>query len=141
MTSDRGKLFLVTVKLPKNPAHNPRDKRTGPCPVNVTEVCTDTTGEHHTIVVHGSDVEDVSTFVRERFAHITRLESCRPLVYAVQRDIAYSIRAELVCCHIFDEVIEVRDTLSSEEFTARISGHEICYWGEAAAKLAEEYDG
>lgn len=45
-----GKVWLITVKVPKNPDHNPRDKKTGECPVNGTR-CTDVTGEHHTFAM------------------------------------------------------------------------------------------
>lgn len=48
--------FLVTVRLPKNPAHNPRDKKTGPCPVN-GKPCTDVTGEHHSFLVDLDDMD------------------------------------------------------------------------------------
>lgn len=45
-------LYLVTVKLPKNREHNPRDKKTGQCPLSIENtVCTDQTGEHHTVLV------------------------------------------------------------------------------------------
>ncbi len=42
--------FLVTVKIPKADGHNPHNKQTGTCPVNPGKVCTDITGEHHTIL-------------------------------------------------------------------------------------------
>lgn len=60
---------LVTVKLPKNPEHDPRNKKTGLCPVSPT--CTDVTGEHHTVVARSAaEVEEL----REKFGHITRIE-------------------------------------------------------------------
>lgn len=61
--------LLVTIKLPKNPNHNPHSKVTGPCPVS--RVCTDSTGEHHTVLV-GNDAEVEE--LRKRFGHITRVE-------------------------------------------------------------------
>lgn len=61
---------------------------------------------------------------------------------ALRAAIAYEIRAELVCCRIYDELAEARRTLSDAEFdkvlTAR--GHGICYWGEAGARAAEGRD-
>lgn len=68
-------LVLVTVKLPRNPDHNPRDKKTALCPVN-GYLCTDVTGEHHTIPVNADSVEQAEDYVRRRFAdvHITRSE-------------------------------------------------------------------
>lgn len=50
--------------------------------------------------------------------------------------IAYRIRAELVCCDIYDEVQAGR----RKHPDRGASSHTICYWGEAAARLAEEYD-
>lgn len=66
---------LVTVKLPKNPEHNPRDKKIGPCPVN-GEPCTDVTGEHHTFAVDldGMRVEDVRDIYQTCY-HVTRVEA------------------------------------------------------------------
>lgn len=74
--------FLVTVKLVKNPAHNPREKKTGPCPVN-GKPCTDVTGEHHTFLVdldghtlngRGMDAESVREFYASTY-HVTRVEA------------------------------------------------------------------
>lgn len=62
--------YLVTVKLPKNPDHNPRDKKTGICAVSAR--CTDVTGEHHT--VYAKDYEAVEALL-EKFGHITRVET------------------------------------------------------------------
>lgn len=62
-------MLLVTIKLPKNPHHDPSNKVTGPCPVS--RVCTDATGEHHTVLVESQ--EEVEA-LRERFKHITRIE-------------------------------------------------------------------
>lgn len=68
-------LFLVTVRLPKNPEHNPRDKKTGPCPVD-GKPCTDVTGEHHTFL---TDLDDIGAEgVREIYQgiyHVTRVET------------------------------------------------------------------
>ncbi len=67
--------FLVTVRLPKNPAHNPRDKKAGPCPVN-GKPCTDVTGEHHSFLT--DDVTLSAEQVREVYQathHVTRVET------------------------------------------------------------------
>lgn len=69
-------LYLVTVKLPKNPEHNPRDKKTGPCPAN-GNLCTDVTGEHHTFTASLDDdlsAEDVRKIYQGLYDHITRIE-------------------------------------------------------------------
>lgn len=47
--------------------------------------------------------------------------------------IAYRIRAELVCCDIYDRV-QRREAQHPE---VNGSNHTLCYWGEAAAQLAE----
>lgn len=69
-------LFLITVKVEKNPDHNPRDKKTGPCPVN-GKPCTDVTGEHHTFMDSLDDdlsPEDVREIYQGIYSHITRVE-------------------------------------------------------------------
>jgi hypothetical protein len=66
--------YLVTVKLPKNPRHNPRAKKSGPCPVN-GEPCSDVTGEHHTVVMRTTHT---LSWVAEEYGkeyHVTRVES------------------------------------------------------------------
>jgi hypothetical protein len=69
------RVWLVTVKIQKNPDHNPRDKKTGPCPVN-GKPCTDVTGEHHTFVAFLPDLD--AEGVREAYEgiyHVTRVEA------------------------------------------------------------------
>ena len=63
---------LVTIKLPKNPDHDPQNKITGPCPVSL--FCTDVTGEHHTVLAYG----DKDLEVLKSLYHITRIESVVP---------------------------------------------------------------
>lgn len=65
---------IVTVKLPRNKLHNPRQKKTGKCPVSDDAICTDITGEHHSILVEGKNIEDITKKVRMKFSHITRIE-------------------------------------------------------------------
>jgi hypothetical protein len=60
---------IVTIKLPKNPHHDPHNKVTAPC--EVSDVCTDSTGEHHSVLVETDEqVEEL----RQQFGHITRIE-------------------------------------------------------------------
>lgn len=69
--------YLVTVKLKKNPDHDPRNKVTGMCPVMPNKVCTDTTGEHHTVmnsVDNDVTAEQVAASWREQGLHVTRVE-------------------------------------------------------------------
>lgn len=64
--------YIVTVKLPKNPNYDPRNKVTGFCPASLEAVfCSDITGEHHSILVN-SPAELAP--IRERFVHVTRVE-------------------------------------------------------------------
>jgi hypothetical protein len=79
MTRFIPQFFAVTVKLPKNPRHNPRDKKTALCHVTYG-TCTDATGEHHTLIVTGAGtVEAVMAWAREQYGHVTRVEVCAPI--------------------------------------------------------------
>lgn len=65
---------------------------------------------------------------------------------AVGQRIAERIRAELVCCDVYDRVApvlaaEVGAGRWAEVTDRRTRGHTICYWGEAAARLAEQEGG
>jgi hypothetical protein len=64
-------IWLVTVKLDKNPEHNPRKKQAGPCPLTGKD-CTDTTGEHHTKLVIAETEERVRYMYKHY--HVTRIE-------------------------------------------------------------------
>jgi hypothetical protein len=79
------RLFAVTVRLEKNPAHDPKNKKTGPCPLNALtkHLCDDVTGEHHTLLHSGGDkstVESVRALYEsmgnamETVYHVTRVE-------------------------------------------------------------------
>jgi hypothetical protein len=47
--------------------------------------------------------------------------------------IAHEIRAELVCCEIYDKAEGDEDAIRKLER----AGHGICFWGEAGARIAE----
>lgn len=66
--------WLVTVKLPRNPAHDPRNKVTGPCPLGTSGECTDVTGEHHTFLAFGEDASEVHDAASLAYGHVTRIE-------------------------------------------------------------------
>jgi hypothetical protein len=69
-------LYIVTVKLAKNSDHNPLDKRTGECPLPSSVICTDVTGEHHSLLVEAAShdaAREVAT--RHGYFHVTRVES------------------------------------------------------------------
>ena len=54
----------------------------------------------------------------------------------IQDKVAYRIRAELVCCDLYDRV-NVRKELTLEEAEESEDWHALCYWGEASAQIAE----
>ena len=63
---------LITLTLPHHLRgfHDPRNKKTGTCPIGGGS-CTDVTGAHHTVIAF-TDV-DVEV-LRNRWGHITRIE-------------------------------------------------------------------
>jgi hypothetical protein len=76
-------IVLVTVKLPRDPKHDPHNKVAGLCPVSGFR-CTDVTGEHHTVMVDvplegdtSAAVSQAEAYVRseEPGIHITRSEA------------------------------------------------------------------
>jgi len=77
---------VVTVRLARNAAHDPQHKKTGRCPlfrlpftpfeVQGTYTCTDVTGEHHSYIEYGRDLDDIRQKAEAKFKHITRIEEC-----------------------------------------------------------------
>lgn len=63
-------------------------------------------------------------------------ETGKLVAEVITRHLAYRIRAELVCCDIFERV--QRDGGDDNAMGRANEWHEICYWGEAAARLVEE---
>lgn len=59
--------------------------------------------------------------------------------------IAHEIRRELVCCDVYDRLAPLREPAedggieASRELGKAIGDHDLCYWGEAAAQIAEDY--
>jgi hypothetical protein len=53
--------------------------------------------------------------------------------------IAYKIRAELVCCDIYEQLRPLRESEPSNyrDLFDAIDDHDLCYWGEASARIAE----
>jgi|ERR1019366_10435941 hypothetical protein len=68
--------YIITIKLPKNKAHNPKNKITGGCPFSPdgSIECTDTTGEHHSKLVEGYSVDEVTQRYVDDGYHVTRVE-------------------------------------------------------------------
>ena len=70
-------MYIVTVKLARNPGHDPHNKKIGICPVSGL-LCTDVTGEHHSYVVVVSESEQAIEDAHNKgFTHITRIERVR----------------------------------------------------------------
>lgn len=67
-------LYLVTVKLARNPEHDPRAKVTTSCPIGHGSPCTDATGEHHTYLTEATDRDTALAHARQRHGHVTRIE-------------------------------------------------------------------
>jgi hypothetical protein len=72
--------YVVTVKLKKNPNHDPHNKVAGLCPLaeilHQVGECSDSTGEHHTFLYEDADhttAEMVHRYLSGQF-HITRVE-------------------------------------------------------------------
>lgn len=75
---------IVTIKLPRNPYHDPKNKQTGLCPIN-HKVCTDVTGEHHSYIETGNDLVDIVTKARLRAVGIFPLKGVAPFTAHVTR--------------------------------------------------------
>lgn len=65
----------------------------------------------------------------------------------IRNQIAENIRAELVCCDIYDKLEPLRQEIARQqpgwsqalsEMDDAMLGHEMCYWSEASARIAEE---
>ena len=64
---------IVTIKLKRNPNHNPKDKKKGECPITNNE-CTDITGEHHSYIEIGNSLKEIEMKAKNKHSHITRIE-------------------------------------------------------------------
>lgn len=65
-----------------------------------------------------------------------------PVVHPTAAEIAAEIRAELVCCNIYDRLSPILEAKNASGLWAEVTdentkGHQICYWGEVAARIAE----
>ena len=65
---------IVTVKLERNPKHNPHNKVIGDCPLYENTKCSDVTGEHHSYLEEAEDENMIWVKARRRYKHITRVE-------------------------------------------------------------------
>lgn len=74
-------IYIITVKLPKNPEHDPRNKQTDIC--QFSPVCSDSTGEHHSFL----GTQETLVWLGKQSVHITRAEFiARENVERVLRD-------------------------------------------------------
>lgn len=66
-------------------------------------------------------------------------------VKTIGEQIAYNIRAELVCCDIYgrvndrEELAEAAKNVLFKGLSESKDWHDLCYWGEASARLAERF--
>jgi len=69
---------IVTVKLPRNLDHDPKNKKTGKCPLftqySGSFTCTDITGQHHSYIEYGESLDDIRRKAKLKFGHVTRIE-------------------------------------------------------------------
>jgi hypothetical protein len=70
------KNYMVTLKLERNRMHDPKNKVTGPCPLAADKVCTDVTGQHHTVFAKDTWMtpEEIAAGWIARGIHVTRIE-------------------------------------------------------------------
>lgn len=65
---------IVTIKLPRNPDHDPKNKKHGKCPIK-DEYCTDITGSHHSYLASGESLDEITRNAYTEFGHVTRIET------------------------------------------------------------------
>jgi hypothetical protein len=81
-------LAIVTVKVGKNPSHDKLHKRTGPDPF--TFICTDYTGEDHSLLVWGKDELEIAGKVHGEGYQIERLEVVNHVLGLTEGDLKKS---------------------------------------------------
>ena len=64
---------IVTIKIKRNPNHDPRNKKTGKCPIQNC-ICTDITGSHHSYIETGENKSDIYWKAKLKHGHVTRIE-------------------------------------------------------------------
>lgn len=78
--------FIVTVKLPKDLTHNPRNKVKGRCRMYQNIACNDRTGEHHSILVESRaevSTDRIQSMFTEKGYHVTRVERVEGVVQMI----------------------------------------------------------
>jgi len=70
--------WIVTIKLAKTNAHDPRNKVTAGCPTSGH--CTDSTGEHHSFVMTADSSDQIKEYFKTREIHVTRVELAKQIL-------------------------------------------------------------
>lgn len=104
-------VHLVTIKLPKNPAHDPKNKITAECVVSPE--CTDSTGEHHTIAVRTDAEVDA---LREKFGHMTRIEQ---VVLPARNDAQLELQENSKPIQNLELIAQVQEAIDHEHLDPR----------------------
>jgi transcriptional regulator with XRE-family HTH domain len=65
------------------------------------------------------------------------LQKNGPVRHSLQARIASEIRRELVCCDIYQRFMDVGDAGRQHELKASAAWHDICFYGEWAARITE----
>ncbi len=63
---------IVTVKIEVEKIHS--SKELGDCPIRPNTFCTDSEGKHHSVVIEGSDFQEIQETAEILYEHITRIE-------------------------------------------------------------------
>lgn len=66
--------WIITVRIGAAADHNFQNKVTKRCPLPGTDVCTDSTGAHHSYLIMANNLEEARHLVMEDYKHITRIE-------------------------------------------------------------------
>ena len=67
---------IVTIKITRNPKHDPHRKRVDWCPLYEGKkvLCSDSTGEHHSYIETGNTMGDILNRAKGKYGHVTRVE-------------------------------------------------------------------
>ncbi len=69
--------YIVTVRLSRLKEHDPHNKVTGGCRIGSGDKCTDSTGEHHSLLYVSSKDETIQSISQQYKVlgfHVTRVE-------------------------------------------------------------------
>lgn len=86
--------YIVTVKLPRNPNHDPHNKLNGPCPAT-GKLCTDVTGEHHSVLIKAVSAQAAMLEAQLHGVHVTRAELLGSIEDVYLKDLTNRLDAEM----------------------------------------------